>query len=186
MDMGKALKHLCISPDVDRRLYGFPPKMASTSQGPYWRPASQQFPRARQLGRQPGPHQGQHASGPGRDQQGRRAPHELRVHEVHAPGPRSSTSTWPCPGPLTSRRGVPRAPVMVPGRGLRRRRSSPVSEPFRPGCRAPRDQRKEQGVQASTNGKRALCVLGLIPARSRASLTRRRKVEFVFASNGSH
>ena len=93
MDMGKALKHLCISPDVDRRLYGFPPKMASTSQGPYWRPASQQFPRARQLGRQPGPHQGQHASGPGRDQQGRRAPHEVRVHEVHAPGPRSSTST---------------------------------------------------------------------------------------------
>lgn len=31
--MGKVLKHLCIGPNVDRKLYGFLPKMATTSQG---------------------------------------------------------------------------------------------------------------------------------------------------------
>jgi hypothetical protein len=33
VDMGKVMKHFCIGPDVDRKLYGYLPKMATTSQG---------------------------------------------------------------------------------------------------------------------------------------------------------
>jgi len=33
VDMGKVVKHLCLGPDVDRRLCGFLPTMATTSQG---------------------------------------------------------------------------------------------------------------------------------------------------------
>mmetsp|Transcript_18703 Transcript_18703/g.42544 ORF Transcript_18703/g.42544 Transcript_18703/m.42544 type:complete len:135 (+) Transcript_18703:1141-1545(+) len=33
VDMGKVMTHLCIGPDVGRKLYGFLPKMATTSQG---------------------------------------------------------------------------------------------------------------------------------------------------------
>ena len=33
VDMGKVMKHLCLGPDPNRELYGFLPKMATTSQG---------------------------------------------------------------------------------------------------------------------------------------------------------
>ena len=33
VDMGKAIKHLCIDADPDRVLYGYLPKMATTSRG---------------------------------------------------------------------------------------------------------------------------------------------------------
>ena len=33
VNMGKVVKYLCVDPDMDRKLYGYLPKMATTSQG---------------------------------------------------------------------------------------------------------------------------------------------------------
>jgi hypothetical protein len=53
VDMGKVMTHLCLVPDPDRKLYGFLPKMATTSQGSIGAlPASSYAERVNSVGNQ--------------------------------------------------------------------------------------------------------------------------------------